>query len=115
MSAEETFAYHLKIAGLPEPKREYKFHDVRKWRFDFAWPELMIAVEVEGVTHFGNNKNGTMKIGRHQTAKGYEADCEKYNAAALAGWKVFRFTQKQVRQGIALQTVETAIKLWRHP
>ena len=30
------------------PQREYRFDDVRKWRFDFAWPSLMFAVEVEG-------------------------------------------------------------------
>ena len=111
MNAEDSFAYHIKVAGLQDPEREYKFHSQRKWRFDFAWPSLMIAAEIEGITSFGKNKDGSMKLGRHQSAKGYELDCEKYNAAALAGWSVFRFTQKQVRQGVALNTIETAIKL----
>jgi len=28
--------------------KEYRFHPKRLWRFDFAVPELMIAVEIEG-------------------------------------------------------------------
>lgn len=28
--------------------KEYRFHDKRKWRFDYAIPEHKIAIEVEG-------------------------------------------------------------------
>jgi very-short-patch-repair endonuclease len=58
--------------------REYQFHPTRRWRFDFASPSLMVAVEIEG-------------RGRHQTIAGVRADCEKYNTAAALGWRVFRF------------------------
>ena len=34
----------MTIGGTPE----YRFHPTRKWRFDYAWPENKIALEVEG-------------------------------------------------------------------
>ena len=47
---EDALAFQVKLAKLPTPEREYKFHPSRRWRFDFAWPALYlrIAVEVEG-------------------------------------------------------------------
>ena len=73
-------------------KIEHRFDDVRKWRFDFAWPDRLIAAEVEG---------GTWAGGRHSRGQGFEDDCEKYNRAAQLGWRVFRFTGGMVRDGRA--------------
>lgn len=103
--AEELFARHVRAVGLPEPEREHRFHPTRRWRFDFAWPERKLAVEIEGVTYFGKNKNGTQKLGRHQTAKGMSGDCEKYGEAMLLGWNVYRCTQDLVKNGSAIDTV----------
>lgn len=91
----------LKLAGLPMPVAEFRFHPERKWRFDFAWPDKRIAVEIEG---------GTFTRGRHVRPLGYECDCEKYNEAALRGWKVLRFTTRQITKGIALATIEIALQ-----
>lgn len=33
--------------------------------------------------------------GRHNRPAGFIADCEKYNAAAIAGWKVLRFVPRK--------------------
>lgn len=107
---EERMAVQIRATKLPRPEREYRFAKPRRWRFDFAWPERMLALEVEGTTHFGSNANGTMKLGRHQGAKGFEKDCEKYNAAALAGWRVLRVTSPMVRDGRALTALETALE-----
>ena len=63
--------------------REYRFHPVRKWRFDFAIPEHRVAIEVEGCV-FQN--------GRHVRGVGYRGDCEKYNEAVKLGWRVLRYT-----------------------
>lgn len=62
---------------------EYKFHPSRKWRFDFAWPDKLVAVEYEG---------GLFQRGWHQSIDRYMRDCRKYTAAALLGWTVLRFT-----------------------
>lgn len=91
----------LILAGIRLPMLEHRFHPQRRWRFDFAWPERKIAVEIEG---------GTFTRGRHVRPLGYEGDCEKYNEAALLGWKVLRFTTRQIAKGIALATLERALQ-----
>ena len=85
---EATASILFKAMGL-NPVHEYRFHPVRKWRFDFAFPEQKVAVEIEGGT-FGKCKS------RHTTGTGYEKDCEKYNTAILNGWRVFRFTGRMI-------------------
>ena len=72
---------------VPPCLTEYQFHPERKWRFDFAWPEQKVALEVEG---------GSWMAGRHSRGAGFNADMEKYNAAVLAGWKVLRVTPQTV-------------------
>lgn len=109
--AEEQFALQVRAVGLPEPEREYRFHPTRRWRFDFAWPELKLAVEIEGITFYGKNKNGSMKLGRHQTAKGLTNDCEKYGEAMLLKWDVYRCTQEFVKKGIAIDMVQKLLRL----
>ncbi len=99
---EDILAYQIRVAGLPEPEREYKFHAARRWRFDFSWPARKVAVEVEG---------GTWTRGRHTRPEGFEGDCEKYNSAALAGWFVYRFTAEMIASGAALTTIECALKI----
>lgn len=102
MSAlEETLAFQLRASGLPTPEREHRFAPPRRWRLDFAWPELMVAMEVEG---------GTMTGGRHTRGKGFEDDCDKYNEAALRGWMLLRVTGAMVKDGRALRTAEKAIE-----
>ncbi len=95
---EDYFAWAMEHAGLPLARREFKFARKlgRKWRFDFAWPERMVAAEVEG---------GTWVQGRHVRPQGFEKDCEKYNAAAVLGWRVVRFTAAMVRDGRAVRTM----------
>lgn len=99
---ENVFATHLRLCDLPRPQTEYRFHDKRRWRFDFAWPDKLVAAEIEG---------GIYKISRHTTGTGFTADCEKYNQAILDGWQVFRFTPSHVKSGYALKIVEEALEL----
>jgi hypothetical protein len=68
---------------MPPPVAEFDFHPKRRWRFDYAWPDLMVALEYEGGTYTG---------GRHVRGAGFAGDCEKYNAAAALGWIVVRIT-----------------------
>lgn len=112
-SIEDMLFYHIKAVKLPTPLREYRFHDDRKWRFDFAYPQYMLAIEVEGITHYGKNADGTMKLGRHQTGKGIEADLEKYQAAMLLGWNVYRCSGRMIKSGEAIQTIETLLGMIR--
>lgn len=77
------------------PLTEHRFHDTRRWRFDYAWPEHQVALEVEGGVWVG---------GRHTSGAGFVKDMEKYNEAACMGWRIIRC---QPRQLCTMQTVET--------
>lgn len=88
---ERTFLFNWRALGGPALKAEYRFNDRRKWRFDFACPTHRLAVEVEG---------GQWTGGRHTRGGGFQADCEKYNAATLAGWRVFRFTGPMLKRPV---------------
>ena len=100
---EETLAQQIKALKLPPPERELLFHPERKWRFDFAYPTIKIAVEVEGSTLYGRS--------RHSKGEGFENDCRKYNFATLLGWRVFRFSTAQVISGEAIELLEKSLRL----
>ena len=69
-----------KIAGLPRPQCEARFHPGRKWRIDYFWPEFKLAVEIEG---------GVFTKGRHVTGTGSIGDMEKYNYQRHFSRKIF--------------------------
>lgn len=73
--------------GGPELSTEYRFHQARKWRFDFAHFPSRVAVEIEG---------GIWSGGRHTRGYGFENDAEKYLSATLLGWVVFRLTGRMI-------------------
>jgi hypothetical protein len=79
-----------KREGWPQPVSEHRFHDTRRWRFDLAWVEQRVALEVNG---------GVFVAGRHSRGAGQMKDFEKLNAAQLAGWKVLQVTPKQLTDG----------------
>ena len=86
--AAQKLSLVCRALDMPEPKRELVFFKGRRWRFDFAWPELMVAVEVEG---------GIWVNGAHSRGAHFLSDCEKYNTATRQGWKVFRFGTNMVK------------------
>jgi len=74
-------------AGLAEPVAEYRFHQRRRWRLDYAWPAAFVALEVEG---------GVWTRGRHTRPTGFLKDMEKYNTATALGWAVLRCTPQTI-------------------
>lgn len=95
---EETFLLHLRSSSLESGlEREFRFAPPRRWRFDFAWPDKKIAIELEG---------GVYSSGRHVRAQGFENDCLKYNEAVLRGWRVLRFAGRQITNGAAINTTQ---------
>lgn len=103
--AIEQIALEIQAYELPTPLAEHRFakHLKRRWRFDLAWPGLMLAVEVEGGTWLGGK-------GGHTSGRGYEANCEKYNTAVLMGWRVLRFTSDMVYRGEAIGAIMAAFE-----
>ena len=96
MTPEEQLAYFLTAAGVAGFEREYRFAPPRRWRFDFAWTEIRLALEIEG---------GTWVTGRHNRPAGFAKDLEKYNTATLMGWRLLRVTPAQATDGTALALV----------
>ena len=45
---EAALLMHMRAEKFHPPQLQYKFHPARKWAFDFAWPEVMLAAEVDG-------------------------------------------------------------------
>ncbi len=99
-SLEDTLAFHIRAAGLPEPEREYFAIPRRKFRWDFAWVEERLLVEVQG---------GTWVNGGHSRGSGVSRDCEKLNLATLHGWRSINVTTDQIRQGKALKWIRLAL------
>jgi len=80
----------IRREGLPMPILEHQFHPTRKWRFDFAYPDIKIAFEYEG---------GIFSNGAHTRGKHFQSDCEKYNTATMMGWRIFRIHCDMVYRG----------------
>ena len=95
-----TFRCLLRAKRLPLPVEELRFAPPRRWRFDLAWPDRMVALEIEG---------GAWTQGRHTRGKGYIADMAKYNEATARGWRVFRVTPDQLCTAETLELLERAM------
>lgn len=76
----------------------------RQWRFDFAFVDWMIAVEVDGLVV--RNIGGRMvSMGGHADAAGFREDRVKGAWAVVLGWHVLRFEKDQVKGGFAVEMV----------
>lgn len=81
-----------RAAGLSLPIPEYRFDTVRRYRFDYAWPLRMVAVEIDG---------GVWTQGRHTRGKGFIEDQRKGNLACKLGWFVLHYTPDRLGECIA--------------
>lgn len=94
---------------------EYRFAPPRKWRFDFVvarkvspeyqWKFMgsrvpFIALEIEG---------GVWTQGRHTRGSGFVKDMEKYNRAAVLGWRVLRTTPDQLCMQDTIDMIKEAL------
>lgn len=87
--------------GIEKPEREHRFHDTRRFRFDFAWPKYQLAVEIEG---------GIWINGGHNRGVGYSKDMEKYNLATLRGWRILRFAPKDIKNENTYAMIRECLK-----
>jgi hypothetical protein len=97
----------LEFSPVWQPRTEFIFFPDRKWRFDFALlnyrslGEPCIGIEIEGAA---------FTQGRHTRGVGFIKDMEKYNHAALLGWRVLRFTPQQVLKGEAIAFIKRVLE-----
>ncbi len=88
---EELLAEQIAAAALPVPVREFKHVHGRRFRLDFAWPDRMIGVEVQGMVH--------------RIKKRFEADIEKRALGLLAGWRIMEVSGASIRSGQAVKWI----------
>jgi hypothetical protein len=82
---EDRFRALCAAHGLPQPAANAR---PLGWRVDFLWPEQRLVVETDGwVTH--------------RTRAAFEEDRRRDQALAVAGYRVIRFTHRQVVDGAA--------------
>lgn len=100
---ENAFETKARQFGLPAWDTQYKLPG-RRFRWDFAWPEARLLVEVNGGTWSKRRKG-------HSSGSGIARDYEKANTAALAGYYQLTFDAKMVRSGEAAETVAAFLKV----
>lgn len=126
----------LRTAGLPAPTPEYAFHHSRKWRFDYAWPAVNVALEVQGgqynffasqkkiKTLLGYLRKGSpnrggiisqiealvsQMVGRHGRGDHLKNEYDKLNEAALDGWRVYFVMPDQLLSDATVELVRSAL------
>lgn len=93
---EEALALHLRAYGVAAVRQHlFAEHLGRGFAFDFAWPELRLAVEVDGAVHRIKGR--------------FAADVERHNLAQLLGWRVLRFRPADVLSGKAIDAVRAVL------
>jgi len=97
---ESDLESQLILIGLNDFVTDYRFHSVREWKLDIAWPELRFAIEVDGTI-----KNGQ---GAHQAVEGMTNDYQKEIEAMIWGWQIMRCTAPMVKSG---EAAESALRL----
>ena len=101
-AAQAQFMAYVHAAGLPTPQPEHRFHPARKWRFDWAFVEARVALEVEG---------GVWTEGRHTRGAGFVADMAKYNEAAALGWRIVRCVPDDLHSPALLDLLRRALSV----
>lgn len=99
---EKLLAMHLTAAGIHGWIQQYRFHPIRRWTLDFAFPALKLGVECDGGIW--------MPKGAHSRPTNITRDIEKHNALILMGWRCPRVTRKMIEGGDALSMIEDLLE-----
>ena len=89
---EEIMAIDLALSKLPPAVRQYRYLPDRKFRADFAWPDRMVALEVDGAVH--------------RIKGSFNKSFERAYLLQLAGWTVLHVGREQIISGQALSWIE---------
>lgn len=93
---EMRFLRAIVAAELPEPKLQHRIViGNRRCRIDLAYPDLKIAVEIDGWEH-------------HRSRTAFDDDRARSNDLVVAGWRLLRFTSTMTNAQ-AVATVAAAL------
>lgn len=124
VTAEDIFATQCRVFGLPDTRTQYRFETelrseksgrLRQWKFDFAWPQYMLAVEIDGVVmrrmQGFDKKWRWVATGGHSDIQGMRDNNKKINRAIETGWSVLRYLEEEVQPGRAIQQTMRVLAL----
>ena len=103
---EAALCFQIRAVGLPAPERQYKAVQGRRWRWDLAWPDARLLLEVDG---------GQWVQGRHNRPGrwGIDNDAENQSTVASQGWRTMRVTGSLIESGRAVELIEAALRYER--
>ncbi len=100
---EPRFARLQRTYGLPPAKFQWHvWFRGRDYYIDFAYPDLRIAIEVDG-------------YGQRATRAAFESDTERQTVLGLLGWTVLRFTWTKVVRRPADVARDIGLAIGRDP
>jgi len=103
-AAHDLLLFQLRHCGLSAFETEYRFAQEangRQWRWDIAFLEPRLAVEVDG---------GIWVKGAHGHPTTILRNMEKRNWGARLGWRVVCFTPDEIENGQALAFIEACLR-----
>lgn len=86
----------MALVGIAATEIEHRPIVDRGFRLDFAWPELKIGIEVQGMVHRIKGR--------------FKNDIEKRALVLLAGWRVLEVGGAEIRSGVAAGWIEQLLK-----
>lgn len=90
---------------------EYRFHPVRRWRFDFMWTRFGLDPSgKEDPTMIAVEYDGGLGMTSHSSIKGIMRDQEKINHAQELGWQVYRANSASVRDGSFMELFDRVLE-----
>ena len=93
---EDVLAAALEKSLGVAPVREFAFHKHRRWRYDVAYPEQGVCIDINGHRS-------------HRTAKARRNDAAKLNAATELGYAVFIYPAESIYTASRLERVVAQI------
>ena len=104
--AELSLKLHLRSSDLIKSLdlkwiHRHKFMVDRKFEFDFAFPTIKLAIEVQG---------GIWIVGGHTKGVGIKQDHDKNQNACALGWQMLYCCPDDIKKGIAISFIEKTIE-----
>lgn len=103
---EHSLYFELRRNGLKGWVAEHRFKGMngkRRYRFDVAWPEKKIAIDVQGGLYLKGRR-------AHGSPEQMKRDSMKQAEANLCGWIFIAVTPEMMKDGSAVELVKKALE-----
>lgn len=99
---EREYRFVMRELDLPAKGLRNKLKELglKDWRLDFWFPEVRLAVEVEG---------GGWVMGRHNRGAGFQSDLHKYHTVMAMGGDVYRCDGHLIKSGKAVNLIASLV------